>query len=109
MKRHFECDDPTQRIRQRRVPGGWHACVRDYHGIAAQFIMMRFQETREAVTSDFLLAFNHKRDIARQFSVGFQIGLNRFQMRQVLSFVIASATRENRMPRNPRLDGGCTS
>jgi hypothetical protein len=44
------------------------------------------------VTADLLFAFDDESDVAWQFGAGFQIRFNSFEVRKVLTFVIAGAT-----------------
>src|SRR5437867_8518488 len=64
---------------------------------------MCFEEGCQAAASDLFFPFDYKSDIARQFCTRFQISFYRFEVREVLPFIIASATREQRSILDPRL------
>src|SRR5438874_3561624 len=64
---------------------------------------MFFKESRQAAAADLSCPFDYESDIARQFRPRFQISFYRFEMRQVLPFIIASATREQRSALDPWL------
>ena len=95
VHRDFKGDDAAQRVGQRRMIGIGHAGVGDDDGVAFQFVPVRFEKFRQVRAADFLLAFDDKGQIAGQGSAGFEIGLDRFEMREVLAFVVGRAAGKN--------------
>ena len=81
------------------------AGVRDHDRLAAQLIAMSFQERFQADASNLFFAFQHKRQIAWELGIGFQIGFDRLQMREILPFIVAGAPPEKRTSLNARLKG----
>ena len=65
---------------------------------------LRFEKTGKAFAADFFLAFDHERQIAGQGSAGFQIGFDRFEVREILAFVVRAAARENVAAGDARLE-----
>src|SRR6266849_4897706 len=54
--------------------------------------------------TDLLLALDQKRQITRKLRARFQIGLDGFEVREVLAFVVARAAAKKRAPRQARLE-----
>src|SRR6266851_4978434 len=66
---------------------------------------MPFEKSCQAAAADLFFPLDHEGDIARQLRAGLQISFDGFEVREVLPFVIARATTEQRAALNPRLKG----
>src|SRR2546425_476143 len=65
---------------------------------------MLLEKRFQVRAADLLLALDEKRQITRQTGAGFEPGLDGVQVGQVLAFVVASPSREERAPFNPGLE-----
>jgi len=78
-----------------------------YHdGIASQLTAALTQERAQARAPDFLLAFDDKRQIARQRGAGLEVGFHCLEVREVLALVVAGAPAEEQAALDARLEGG---
>src|SRR4051794_25074203 len=103
MKNHFNRQNPAQGVSERRMFQARNAVVGNHHAIAAQFIKVALQKLCQMAAAHFLLALDHKRQIARKLRVRLEISLHSIQMREVLALVIRGAAREEVAALNPRL------
>src|SRR5439155_20107802 len=81
-----------------------NARVGNDDGGTAQLPAIFSQKGREIFAADLLLAFEHAGQVAGQSRVRFQIGFHRLEMGNVLAFVVAGPTGEERTAVDARLN-----
>src|SRR6266403_4892227 len=94
MQNDFEGSDSAQGVGQRRMISVGHARVGDDYRIAGKFVSILFEKRSQAFAPHFLFAFDDERDVTLQFRAGFQVSLDRFEVREILTFIVASAASE---------------
>ena len=104
MQRDLEAGNSPQRVGQRRMLRRRHARVRNDDRIAGQLRPVLPQKGCEAAAAHLLFAFDDEGDIARQLGPGLEISLHRFEVRQVLAFVVARAAPVERAVGDARLE-----
>jgi hypothetical protein len=81
-----------------------NAGIRDHDGLAAQQITVLLQKDGKTLAPYFFFAFNYETQIARQVRTGLQVSFDRFEMSEVLAFVIARAASVEGLPFDARLE-----
>src|ERR1043166_8388959 len=100
----LEGSDATEGIGQRGVAARGHAGVRNHDSVAAQFFTVLFEKRGQTGAAHFFLALDHEGDVTGQWRPRLKISFDRFEVSQVLAFVIAGATAIECSSILPRLE-----
>ncbi len=86
----------AQGVRERGMFFGRHSGIRHHHGIAFQLALFLAEKFHQTFAAHFFLPFDHKSEVARQLGAGFQKCLHRFEVREMLAFIIRGPARVHR-------------